>query len=105
MKLTVIVPAYNVADYIGDTLDSILIQDPPFDEIIIVNDGSTDHTLQTIQDHPCGEVAQIITTANQGLGPARNAGIAAACGDYLHFLDADDVLDAAFTRVIHDTIA
>lgn len=105
MKLTVIVPAYNVAAYIGDTLDSIAIQTPAFDEIIIVNDGSTDNTLDVIQAHPCGADARVFNTKNNGLGPARNLGIERANGDYIYFLDADDVLDPDFTSTVHACIS
>lgn len=104
MKLTIIVPAYNVENYIGDALDSIAEQNPPFDEIIIINDGSTDSTLQTIHEHPHSAKTHVLTTQNLGLGPARNAGIEQANGDYIYFMDSDDVLDPAFTKTIHECI-
>lgn len=104
IKLSVIVPAYNVEDCIGDALDSIAAQKPPFDEIIIINDGSSDNTLQAIQGHPCSAGAHVITTQNKGLGPARNKGIEQASGDYIYFLDSDDVLDHVFTQTIHNCI-
>ncbi len=86
--VSVVVPAYNCAPYIELTLDSALTQDYPNKEIIVVNDGSTDTTraiLERYKDH-----IRIIDQPNAGVATARSNGVAAARGDYIAFLDADD---------------
>ena len=91
MKFSVIVPAYNVQDYIVSCIDSILKQSFKDYEIVLVNDGSTDATFEH-----CEELSEkngcikLVNKENGGLSSARNAGINKAEGDYLLFLDADD---------------
>lgn len=91
---SIIIPAYNYADYLGHALDSLLNQAYPQFEIIIVNDGSTDQTASVMQayqeQHP--DKIKCITQENKGAGGARNTGIREATGDYVIFLDADDRL-------------
>ena len=97
MKLSIIVPVYNVADYLAKCLDSLLAQDLPQNEyeIIVVNDGSTDNSGDIAQQY-ADKYANItlINQANQGLSGARNAGIKHAKGDYIQFVDSDDYLEA-----------
>lgn len=94
---SIIIPAYNVAPYLERCLKSCLDQDiPPEDyELIVVNDGSTDNTLEIAQmfasDHPS---VKIISQENKGLSEARNAGLAAAQGDFVWFVDSDDTITA-----------
>lgn len=96
MKLSIIVPVYNVADYLVKCLDSLLAQDLPQNEyeIIVVNDGSTDNSGQIAQQY-ADQYANItlINQANQGLSGARNTGIKCAKGDYIQFVDSDDYLE------------
>lgn len=96
MKLSIIVPVYNVADYLAKCLDSLLAQDLPQNEyeIIVVNDGSTDNSGEIAQKY-ADKYANItlITQANQGLSVARNTGIARAKGKYIQFVDSDDYLE------------
>ncbi|WP_130834606.1 glycosyltransferase family 2 protein [[Erwinia] mediterraneensis] len=91
--LSVIIPTYNVENYIVECVDSLLKQIPSPSEIIIVNDGSTDGTLQLAEQH-YGHLSQvkIITIPNGGLGNARDTGIALAEGEYLFFCDPDDIV-------------
>lgn len=97
MKLSIIVPVYNVADYLAKCLDSLLVQDLPQNEyeIIVVNDGSTDNSGDIAQQY-ADKYANItlINQANQGLSGARNTGIKCAKGDYIQFVDSDDYLEA-----------
>ena len=87
-RASVIVPCYNDAVSVRRCLDSVGCQTlKPF-EVIVVNDGSTDESAQIVQAH--GGVTKYLEQDNQGAGAARNAGIAAATGDYIAFLDADD---------------
>ncbi|MBE0581682.1 glycosyltransferase [Devosia sp.] len=88
-SVSVVVTTYNHARYLGEALDSILAQTRPADEIIVVDDGSTDHP-ETVVAKFAG--VSIIQQANQGLSAARNAGLAIAKSRHVLFLDADDRL-------------
>ena len=96
MKLSIIVPVYNVADYLPKCLDSLLAQNLPQNEyeIIVVNDGSTDNSADIAQQYADKYTnITLINQANQGLSGARNAGIKCAKGDYIQFVDSDDYLE------------
>ena len=107
--LTIIVPAYNVENYIAECLDSLVDQTMQNHKIIIVNDGSTDKTpfvcLEYQKKYP--ELITYISQENQGLGEARNAGLRKADTPYVGFLDSDDWLDRryveCFSRLIEET--
>jgi glycosyltransferase involved in cell wall biosynthesis len=88
-RVSVIIPAYNCARTVAETLDSALAQDHPDTEIIVVNDGSTDDTLSVLRRF--GERIRVIDQKNAGPPAARNTGLQAASGDFIAFLDADDV--------------
>lgn len=96
MKLSIIVPVYNVADYLPKCLDSLLAQDLPQNEyeIIVVNDGSTDNSAEIAQQY-ADKYANIalINQTNQGLSGARNTGIKNTKGEYIQFVDSDDYLE------------
>lgn len=96
MKLSIIVPVYNVADYLPKCLDSLLAQDLLQNdyEIIVVNDGSTDNSGDIAQQY-ADKYANItlINQSNQGLSGARNTGIKHANGEYIQFVDSDDYLE------------
>ena len=93
-KVSVIVPVYNAAKYISQTLNSIISQDFDSFEIIVVDDGSTDSSLDIITE--CFENTdiphKIIRQENQGVSAARNTAIDNSSGDYLVFVDADDYI-------------
>ncbi|MBL4780839.1 MAG: glycosyltransferase [Porticoccaceae bacterium] len=92
MKISAVIPTYNNADYIEDAINSILAQSHPVDEIIIIDDGSSDNTEELVKVIS-KKAANIIyiKQANQGPSSARNRGIEAASGDWIAFLDADDL--------------
>ncbi|AMG58141.1 glycosyltransferase family 2 protein [Pantoea vagans] len=91
--LSVIIPTYNVEKYIVECVDSLLRQVKAPNEIIIVNDGSTDGTLALIeQNYAHLSQVKVITIENGGLGNARDTGIALAQGQFLFFCDPDDVV-------------
>ena len=95
MKFSIIVPVYNVADYLEKCVDSLLAQDCADAEIILVDDGSTDGKCPALCDRLASEhprQIRVIHQENGGLGAARNSGIEAARGDYLLFVDSDDWL-------------
>lgn len=103
-RISAIVPAYNVERYIDEALDSLLTQTEAFDEIIVINDGSTDGTAARLERYAGYPNLRIHTTSNHGLGPARNTGIQLAKGDYLYFFDSDDVLDRTFVASMRQEI-
>lgn len=95
MKLSIILPAYNVENYIDTCLESMLNQDLDSEnyEIIAVNDGSTDSTLQHLKDFQQGNInIKIISQENRGLSAARNRGVKEAVGEYIWFIDSDDMI-------------
>ncbi|MEA3639829.1 MAG: glycosyltransferase [Lamprobacter sp.] len=87
--VSVIMPSFNTAAYIGEAIDSVLAQDYPNKELIVIDDGSTDTTVERIRSY--GDQLRLITQANQGSAVARNQGLQAAQGDYIAFLDSDDL--------------
>ncbi|MBE9068660.1 glycosyltransferase family 2 protein [Leptolyngbya cf. ectocarpi LEGE 11479] len=89
LSVSVVVPLYNKATYIENTVVSILSQSHPPDEIIVVNDGSTDEGPSLVQAMG-DERIRLIHQENQGPGSARNRGLRAATAPYIAFLDADD---------------
>ena len=86
--VTVIIPCHNAASSIRRCLDSVLGQTRKPDEIIVVNDGSTDKSITEINSY--GNAVKLIHQANQGPSTARNTGVNAAKSKYIAFLDADD---------------
>lgn len=89
--VSVIVPAYNAAPWLADCLDSALGQSWPALEVIVVDDGSTDGTLAVARSR-ANDRLKVIVSPQRGASAARNRGVAAARGDFLQFLDADDLL-------------
>jgi glycosyltransferase involved in cell wall biosynthesis len=87
--VSVIIPCYNHARYLGEAIESVLSQDYPHIEIIVIDDGSVDETKKVCDSFPA---VQHVYQDNQGLSAARNAGILKSRGDFLVFLDADDWL-------------
>jgi polysaccharide biosynthesis protein PslH len=93
--VTVIIPTYNRAHWIGHALDSVEAQTWPQLEIIVVDDGSTDGTAKLLGARgpiQMGHRMRVLTQANAGVGAARNKGTQAARGEYIVYLDSDDML-------------
>ncbi|HHJ13877.1 MAG TPA: glycosyltransferase family 2 protein [Gammaproteobacteria bacterium] len=88
-RVSVIIPAWNCADYIGRTIDSVLAQDLPDTEIIVIDDGSKDATGTIARRY--GAPVRYRYQNNQGAAAARNQGLNLARGEYIAFLDADDI--------------
>lgn len=105
VSLSVVVPAWNVEKYVQAALDSLLAQSCLPDEVIVVDDGSTDGTSALLEDmsrhHP---LMRVVRTVNQGLGPARNLGLSLATCDYVYFFDSDDLLAPDFVASIKEAI-
>lgn len=89
MRLSVVIPAFNRADLIGATLESLLAQTRPPDEIVVVDDGSSDGTPDAVSAF--GRAVTLLCQENAGAGAARNRGFAASTGDAIHFMDSDDL--------------
>lgn len=88
-KVTVVIPAYNSMAYLPETLDSVLKQTFTDFEVLIIDDGSTDHTAAWASEIKDPRV-KLISQLNKGVSAARNTGISHAQGEYIAFLDADD---------------
>lgn len=86
--ISVVIPAYNAEKYIEETLDSVRAQTFSDYEILVVDDGSTDRTVQIASGY---DGVQLLLQKNRGAAAARNTGIRAARGAYVAFLDADDI--------------
>jgi len=89
MVVSVIIPCYNQAHFLGDAIESVLAQSYPSFEIIVIDDGSPDNTAEVAARYPG---VRYVQQTNQGLSAARNTGIRESRGEYLVFLDADDRL-------------
>lgn len=90
IKFSLIIPIYNVENYIKRCLDSILYQTYTNYEIICINDGSTDNSFNILQQYKDHSNIKIINQENKGLGATRNEGVKYATGDYIWFIDSDD---------------
>ena len=91
-KISVIIPVYNMEKYVGACLDSVLNQTLSDIEVIIINDGSTDSSLKIVQEYQAKDSRIIIIDKeNAGVGAARNDGIRAATGEFIAFMDPDDM--------------
>lgn len=101
-KLTVVVPVYNVAGYLRACLDSLLAQTRPIDEILLIDDGSTDACPSILSEYAATHPSlRVIRRENGGLAAARNTGLDAASGEWLGFVDSDDwVLPTMFERLL-----
>lgn len=106
VAVSIVIPAYNAADTIGQAIESALAQDFRDMEIIVVNDGSTDGTREILRNY--GDRIRVIDQINRGQAAARNVAIAASQGEYLAFLDADDYwlpgrVTSTVEALLHDT--
>lgn len=107
MKLSVIVPIYNVEKYLVKCLDSLVNQTFSDFEILLVNDGSTDTSLEIANNYKNNypDLIRVFTKPNGGLSDARNYGINHAHGDFLSFIDSDDYVDITmFEKMIASQI-
>ena len=102
-KLSVIVPVYNVEEYLEECVSSVIRQAYQDVEIILVNDGSTDASGAMVDELARRDNrVRAVHKENAGLGAARNSGITVATGDFLTFLDSDDVIPInAYARMMH----
>lgn len=103
-SISIIIPAYNVEKYLDAALESIRKQTELPDEVILIDDGSTDRTLEVAKAFEFSVPYQIVPIENGGQGNARNIGVGLALSEYVYFFDSDDFLDHDFVRKIKDRI-
>lgn len=104
-KISVIIPTYNSSSYITRTLDSVLSQSVLPDEIVIVDDGSSDNTIEVIEEYKklnkeVLENIKVFQQKNMGAGATRNRAVKEATGDWIAFLDSDDIWMAGKMEVV-----
>ena len=107
IKVSVILPVYNGEKYIKKCMESLIDQTLKEIEIICVDDGSVDGTLEALKEYENLDNVTVITQENAGAGAARNKGMSYAKGEYLSFLDADDIfekdmLEVAYNKAVED---
>ena len=102
-KISIIVPVYNVEDYLEDCIESLVQQSYSNIEIICINDGSTDSSLQILRKYEAKySNIKVISTKNSGLAATRNLGLELATGDFVTFVDSDDWLDRKTISTIYE---
>ena len=102
-SISVVIPIYNMEQYVGLCIESVLKQDFENFELILVNDGSTDHSLAIAQSYAQKDKRiKVIDKQNGGLGSAYNAGQSVACGKYIYFLDSDDWMGQNCLKTLYD---
>lgn len=104
IKFSVIVPVYNIANYVDACVKSILNQTYPDLQIVLVNDGSTDNSLSIINKYREDNRVLIVNKQNGGLSSARNEGLKYATGEYIAYLDGDDWLEKDAFQIVADAI-
>ena len=100
-SVSIIVPAYNAEDTIGSTLSSLINQTFANIEVIVIDDGSSDNTMEVVEQY-CSTDSRVylIKKENGGAGAARNAGLEKASGDFITFVDSDDLLNRFAIQVM-----
>lgn len=107
MVLSIVIPVYNVADYLQVCLDSIFANDCSDCEVILVDDGSTDGVSPLLCDEAAAEhpgLLRVIHQENKGPGGARNTGLEAARGEYVFFVDSDDSIAPGSLEILRQAI-
>ena len=100
-NVSIVVPIYNVEQYLKRCLDSLLEQSYPYLEIICINDGSTDNSLEIIKEYSKKDARiKVISRENKGLLATRIEGVKESNGDYLIFVDSDDWVDKNYVQML-----
>lgn len=103
VKVSVVIPVYNVENYLEECLDSIINQTLKDIEIICINDGSTDASIDILEKYAKADSRiQIFNQNNSGLSAARNRGIELSKGEFVYFIDSDDYLDLNALKELYD---
>jgi len=105
MDFSIVLTSYNYEKYIKDSLESCLKQETSKDfEIIVINDGSTDNTLEILKEYKDDPAVKILSIHNSGIEKASNIGFRESRGDYILRLDADDQLEPSFIEAYSEAI-
>lgn len=99
-KFSIIIPVYNVEKYLRKCLNSVFSQNYKNYEVIVVNDGTKDNSMDIVKDYP----VKVINQKNQGLSVARNNGVEKATGEYILFLDSDDYIEKGLLEAIDKSL-
>lgn len=100
VKFSIIIPVYNVYDYIKKCLDSVFEQSFKDFEVIVINDGTLDNSMDIVSNYD----VKVINQKNSGLSVARNNGVKEAKGEYILFLDSDDYLEVDTLEKLNDSL-
>lgn len=99
-KFSIIIPVYNVEKYLRKCLESVFNQTYKNYEVIVVNDGTKDNSMDIAKDYP----VKVVNQKNQGLSVARNNGVEKATGEYILFLDSDDYIEKGLLKEINKSL-
>ena len=103
VKISVIVPVYNTQKYLNECLNSLINQTFQDIEIICINDGSTDDSLEVLNEFSKKDNRiKIVTQKNSGLSASRNHGIELSKGEYIYFIDSDDYIELNTLKELYD---
>ena len=105
-RISIIIPVYNAASYIEDCIASLMAQTMDDIEVLLIDDHGNDDSMSIaqhyVESHPCRQQFRFLATPhNMGPGPARNVGIEAAQGEYIGFVDSDDVVATDFCELLY----
>lgn len=104
-RLSVVIPVHNVEEYVAECLDSVVGQSYGDFEVVVVEDGGSDGSAAIVERYSEADPrVQVINQENAGLSAARNVGAAAARGDFLAFVDSDDIVPSDAFKVMMDTV-
>lgn len=103
-SISIIIPAYNVEKYLGEALDSIQEQSEYPDELILIDDGSTDQTLMIANSYDFPFPYKVVSIENNGQGNARNIGVDLSTSEYIYYFDSDDILDKNLIKTIKQQV-
>ena len=104
MKFSIVIPVYNVEKYIERCIKSVLAQTFQDFELLIIDDGSTDHSLDIITKYQNDNRIRVFSQKNSGTGTARNLGMNNASGEYCVFVDGDDYIDSTLLDMLNDAL-
>ena len=105
LKFTVIIPVYNTEKYLTQCLDSVVSQTYPVNEIILINDGSSDQSYEICKNYAAKyHRIKLISQDNSGQSVARNRGLEIATGNYILFLDSDDWIDLELFNIAKEKL-
>lgn len=104
VEISVILPVYNSQEYLKECLDSILNQTFKDIEVLCINDGSSDRSLEILRDYGADKRITVIDQENMGVAKTRNKALKMVKGRYVYFMDSDDYLDSNAFKKLHDNL-